>query len=136
MLLEGKNAVVYGAGATGGAVARAFAREGARVFLTGRDQAAVDAVGKDISGAGGLVETAQVDALDDAMVQRHLDAVVETAGSIDISYNAIGIPQQGMQGIPLTDLAIDSFMLPITTYTRAHFVTARRDPPCGPVPAG
>ena len=124
MLLEGKNAVVYGAGATGGAVARAFAREGARVFLTGRDQAAVDAVGKDISGAGGLVETAQVDALDDAMVQRHLDAVVETAGSIDISYNAIGIPQQGMQGIPLTDLAIDSFMLPITTYTRAHFVTA------------
>ena len=36
MLLEGKNAVVYGAGGSvGGAVARTFAREGARVFLTG-----------------------------------------------------------------------------------------------------
>ena len=36
MLLEGKNAVVYGGGgAIGGAVARAFAREGARVFLAG-----------------------------------------------------------------------------------------------------
>jgi NAD(P)-dependent dehydrogenase (short-subunit alcohol dehydrogenase family) len=38
MLLENKNAIIYGAaGAVRGAVARAFAREGARVFLTGRN---------------------------------------------------------------------------------------------------
>jgi NAD(P)-dependent dehydrogenase (short-subunit alcohol dehydrogenase family) len=37
MLLEGKTAIVYGAaGAVGGAVSRALAREGARVFLCGR----------------------------------------------------------------------------------------------------
>jgi len=37
MLLQNKNAVIYGGGgAIGGAVARAFAREGARVFLAGR----------------------------------------------------------------------------------------------------
>lgn len=37
MLLEKKNAVVYGAGgAIGRTIAHAFAREGARVFLTGR----------------------------------------------------------------------------------------------------
>ncbi|HEY4729379.1 MAG TPA: 3-oxoacyl-ACP reductase, partial [Actinomycetes bacterium] len=37
MLLEDKTAVVYGgAGSVGAAVARAFAREGARVFLAGR----------------------------------------------------------------------------------------------------
>ena len=37
MLLEGRTAVVYGgAGSVGGAVARAFAGEGARVFLAGR----------------------------------------------------------------------------------------------------
>jgi 3-oxoacyl-[acyl-carrier protein] reductase len=42
MLLEDKNAVVYGAGgAIGGAVAQAFAREGAKVFLTGRTLAKV-----------------------------------------------------------------------------------------------
>jgi NAD(P)-dependent dehydrogenase (short-subunit alcohol dehydrogenase family) len=36
MLPRGKNAVVYGGGGkVGGAVARAFAREGARVFLPG-----------------------------------------------------------------------------------------------------
>jgi len=45
MSLEDKNAVVYGAGgAVGAAVARAFARDGARVFLTGRDPGALDAV--------------------------------------------------------------------------------------------
>jgi NAD(P)-dependent dehydrogenase (short-subunit alcohol dehydrogenase family) len=37
MLLQGKNAVIHGGGgAIGGAVARAFAREGARVHLAGR----------------------------------------------------------------------------------------------------
>jgi NAD(P)-dependent dehydrogenase (short-subunit alcohol dehydrogenase family) len=46
MLLEKKNAVVYGAGgAIGRAIAHAFAREGARVFLTGRTLATVDTSG-------------------------------------------------------------------------------------------
>ena len=37
MMLNDKVAVIYGAGgAIGGAVARAFAREGAKLFLTGR----------------------------------------------------------------------------------------------------
>ncbi|MCO6006391.1 SDR family oxidoreductase [Actinoallomurus purpureus] len=106
-------------------MARAFAREGARVFLTGRDLSAVDALAKEISAAGGAAETAQVDALDEEAVGSHLDAVVEQAGTIDVSFNAIGIPQQGIQGIPLTELSVESFSLPVTTYPRAHFVTAR-----------
>ena len=90
-LLDNKTAVIYGAGgAIGGAVARAFAREGARVFLTGRDVAKVDAVADEIIGAGGAAETAQVDALDENAVDEHLAAVVERAGSVDISLNAIG----------------------------------------------
>jgi NAD(P)-dependent dehydrogenase (short-subunit alcohol dehydrogenase family) len=37
MLLEDENAVIYGGGGNiGGAVAREFSREGARVFLVGR----------------------------------------------------------------------------------------------------
>ena len=45
MLLEHKNAVVYGgAGSVGRAVARAFAGEGARVFLAGRTLATLDEV--------------------------------------------------------------------------------------------
>ena len=126
MSLQNKNAVVYGAGgAVGAAVARAFARDGARVFLTGRDKGALDALAKEITSAGGAAETARVDAMDPAAVESHLDSVVARAGTIDISFNAIGIPQHGMQGIPLTELAVDSFSLPITTYALAHFVTAR-----------
>ena len=101
MLLKNKNAVIYGAGgAVGGAIARAFAREGARVFLTGRNLVSVDNVAQEISAAGGVVETAQVDALDENAVESHIRRVVEKAERIDISFNAIGIPQQGIQGIP------------------------------------
>jgi NAD(P)-dependent dehydrogenase (short-subunit alcohol dehydrogenase family) len=127
LLLGNKNAVIYGAGgAVGGAIARAFAREGARVFLTGRTLHALDRVAKDIVASGGEAETAQVDALDEAAVEKHLGDVVRKNGGIDVCFNAIGLtPQQGIQGIPLTELSVDSFSLPIATYTRAHFVTAR-----------
>jgi NAD(P)-dependent dehydrogenase (short-subunit alcohol dehydrogenase family) len=89
MLLENKTAVIYaGGGAIGGAVARAFAREGARLFLTGRDRGKVDGVAKEIVAAGGVAETAQVDALDANAVDEHLDGVVERAGAVDVSFNA------------------------------------------------
>jgi NAD(P)-dependent dehydrogenase (short-subunit alcohol dehydrogenase family) len=126
MLLTNKNAVIYGAGgAIGGAIARAFAREGAKVFLTGRRLASVDAVASDIFAAGGVAETAQVDALDELAIEKHLSAVVEKAGGIDISVNAISIPQRGVQGIPLVELSPESFALPIMTYMKTHFLTTR-----------
>jgi NAD(P)-dependent dehydrogenase (short-subunit alcohol dehydrogenase family) len=126
MLLENKNVVVYGAGgAVGGAVARGFADQGARVFLTGRNPDTVNTVAKEISAAGGAVETAVVDALDEKAVTEHLDAVMADAGGIDVSFNAIGISPRGLQGIPLADLPVDNFMRPITTYAQAHFVTAK-----------
>ncbi|MFZ1178940.1 MAG: SDR family NAD(P)-dependent oxidoreductase, partial [Mycobacterium sp.] len=87
MSLESKNAVVYGAGgAVGAAVARAFARDGARVFLTGRDKGVLDALAKEIAGAGGSAETARIDAMEEAEVASHLDNIVDKAGTIDISF--------------------------------------------------
>src|SRR5215831_16188953 len=84
MLLEKKTAVIYGAGgAVGAAIARAFAREGARVFLSGRNVAKVAPIAKDIVAAHGRAEAAQVDALDEQAIERHLDSVVEKAGGID-----------------------------------------------------
>jgi NAD(P)-dependent dehydrogenase (short-subunit alcohol dehydrogenase family) len=81
MLLANKIAVIHGAGgAIGGAVARAFAREGASVFLAGRALAKVEAVAKDIAAAGGQAETAQVDALDEQAVEQHTAAVADKAG--------------------------------------------------------
>jgi NAD(P)-dependent dehydrogenase (short-subunit alcohol dehydrogenase family) len=126
MLLEGKIAVIYGgAGSIGGAVARAFGREGARVYLAGRTRASLEEVAEEIRSAGGAAETAEVDALDERAVEQHTAAVADKAGGIDISFNAIGIPQHGVQGIPLVELSADSFTLPVMTYTKAHFLTAR-----------
>ena len=65
MLLEGKNAIIYGAGGgIGGGVARTFAREGARVFLAGRTRESLEAVAKEIAAEGGSAEVAELDALD------------------------------------------------------------------------
>ena len=122
MMLKNKIAVIYGAsGGIGGAVARAFAHEGARLFLTGRDPAAVDAVAKDLDSA----VSAQVDALDEWAIDAHLQSVIDSAGRVDISFNAVGIPNAKILGVPLTELDVERFAQPIASYTRSYFLTAR-----------
>ena len=92
MLLEDRNAVIYGGGGSiGGAVACAFAREGARVFLTGRTREKLKEVAEQFRSAGGVAKTAEVDALDEQGVEKHISEVVEQTGSIDVSFNAISI---------------------------------------------
>src|SRR5919198_3857004 len=122
MMLQEKVAVIYGAGgAIGGAVACAFAEEGARLFLTGRDRTPVDVVAKSIGSA----DTAEVDALDERAVDGHLRRVNDEAGRIDISFNAVGIPDAEILGVPLLELEVGRFSLPITAYTTSYFLTAR-----------
>lgn len=124
MLLENKKAVIYGAGGSiGGEVSRTFAREGAEVFLAGRTLASLDSVAKHISAAGGVAETAQVDALDEQAVERHADEVAQKAGRIDISFNLISVPH--IQGMPLVDMSVDDFALPVANYAKTQFLTAR-----------
>jgi NAD(P)-dependent dehydrogenase (short-subunit alcohol dehydrogenase family) len=122
-LLAGKHAVVYGAaGAMGGAVARAFAREGATVFLAGRNFERVEAVAREIIHDGGQAHAARVDALDRAAVESHLADVVRDHGAVDISFNLIGLG--GRQGDPLTSMNVDSFSEPVATAMRTHYLTA------------
>jgi 3-oxoacyl-[acyl-carrier protein] reductase len=124
VLLDGKNAVIYGGGgAIGGAVARAFAREGARVHLAGRTLDHLEPVAEQIRSAGGTVETAQVDALDEAAVDRHADAVTSSAGGIDISFNLISVGD--VQGTPLAEMSLEDFERPIRIAVRSTFLTAR-----------
>ena len=124
MLLEDKNAVIYGGGGSiGGAVARSFAREGARVFLAGRTQAKLMEVADDIRAAGGQAETAAVDALDEEAVDRHADAVAAEAGGIDISFNLITHPHT--HGVPFHEMEVDDFMAPVEVAARTTFITAR-----------
>jgi len=123
--LENKVAVIYGDGTVGGAIAKSFAQEGAKVFLTGRTLEKLDAIANEIKSNGGTVETGKLDALDEKAVEKHMSEIIKQAGKIDISFNAIGIPQKGIQGIPLTELSVERFSLPITTYTQSHFITAK-----------
>jgi NAD(P)-dependent dehydrogenase (short-subunit alcohol dehydrogenase family) len=106
-------------------VAAAFAREGATLFLSGRNLARVEQVAGELRAAGHRAEAAEVDALNEQAIDRHLDAVVEKAGGVDISFNAVGIPNTTLQGTPLTELSAELFSLPITTYARTNFLTAR-----------
>jgi NAD(P)-dependent dehydrogenase (short-subunit alcohol dehydrogenase family) len=123
MMLKDKVAVIYGAGgAIGGAVARAFAREGAKLFLTGRVRAPVEAVAKEL---GGAAQVAEVDVLDERAIDQHLKSVVEKAGRVDISFNAAGGPDGRSLGVALAELEAGEFSLPIASYTLGYFLTAR-----------
>ena len=125
MLLKNKVAVVYGAGGVGGAVAKAFAREGARVYLAARNGASAAALADGIAATGGTVEASEVDALDEGAIGKHLQVVVEKAGALDISFNAVGIRNTKLQGVPLMELSAEQFLQPIHTYAKSYFLTSR-----------
>ena len=126
MLLNDKVAVVYGAGgAIGSAVARAFAAEGADVFVTGRVLAPVERVAREIAAAGGSAYAAEVDALDERAIDEHLRSVVDAARRVDISFNAVGVPTSTLLGVPLADIDVEQFIRPITAYATSYFLTAR-----------
>jgi NAD(P)-dependent dehydrogenase (short-subunit alcohol dehydrogenase family) len=124
MLLENKNAVIYGGGGSiGGAVARTFAHEEARAFLAGRTRQKLEAVAKDIEATGGSAEVAVLDALDENAVDEHAREVVSQAGSIDISFNLI--TRGDVQQIPLVDMEVADFVRPVTNGITTNFITAR-----------
>jgi hypothetical protein len=58
-------------------------------------------------------------------MDNHLQSVIEKAGRVDISLNAIGIPNTKILGVPLIELDVEQFTLPVTTYTTSYFLTAR-----------
>jgi 3-oxoacyl-[acyl-carrier protein] reductase len=123
MLLQHKNAVIYGAGGSVPAeIAKALAAAGAHVFLTGRNLRSVQKVADDILAAGGEAEAAQVDALDEKAINDYIKTVVEKAGSIDISFDAIGL--EVVQNMPLVDISVEDFVRPVTIAMRTQFLTA------------
>src|SRR5258708_6688755 len=123
MMLQNKNAVIYGAGGSlGGAVAKGLAAAGARVFLTGRNISSVQKVADEILTAEGRVEAAEVDALDEIAINDHLNKIIEQVGTVDISFNATAT--NVVQNIPLVDIAADDFMGPVNFMLQTRFLTA------------
>ena len=119
MLLEGKTAIVYGAGgAIGSAVARAYARHGASVHLAGRTVPGCEEVARRIRQDGGTAHVARVDVLDRAAVGQHADAVA-AEGGIDVCFNATA--NDDVQGTPLATMPFEDFLRPVTKAVTAHF---------------
>ena len=125
--LEGKHAVVFGAGGSvGAAVAKEFAAEGAEVFLAGRTKANVETVMRQITEDGGRAQAAVIDAEDYGAVDKYLDEIVRQTRSIDIVFNAIG-PRANEygNGKNAVDVTIEEFMVPVTTILKSQFITSR-----------
>jgi NAD(P)-dependent dehydrogenase (short-subunit alcohol dehydrogenase family) len=86
--LSGKSAIVFGASMVGGmgqAIARRLTREGARVVVSGRGKAGLDAIAAEIGGvafAADMTEEADIKALVDLAVALH--------GKLHIAVNAVG----------------------------------------------
>jgi 3-oxoacyl-[acyl-carrier protein] reductase len=123
VILQNKNAVIYGAGGSlGGAVAKALASSGAHLFLTGRNTSTVQKLADEIKTSGAHAEVDLVDALDENSISSHLEKMIRQKGKIDISFNAIGVPV--VQNIPLTEIKVDDFISPVTAMTKSQFLTA------------
>src|ERR1700736_87969 len=123
-LLGGKTAIIYGGGGgIGGGVARTFAREGARVFLAGRTRAKLDSVAREIKSGGGSAGVAELDAVDEPVVDRHVQDVVSKTGRVDVSFNLI--TRGDVQGIPLVQMNTDDLLRAVDNGLRSNFITAR-----------
>lgn len=126
-MLQGKHALVFGAsGSIGSAVAKAFAAEGAKVFLSGRTRSTIEKIAEEIEKAGGDATAAVVDALDDAAVNIYVDGIVKQTGRIDIVFNAMGpLIKEYDNGTHAVDLTVDKFMVPVTTVLKSQFITSQ-----------
>jgi len=122
VLLENKNAIIYGGGGSiGSAAALTFAREGARVFLVGRTQETLDAAAQKVRDAGGEAEVAVIDVLDGPAVDEHAKAVAAEHGSLDVSF--LLVARGDVQQIPLVDMTLDDLERPVVNGIRQVFNT-------------
>jgi len=123
MSFQNKNAIIYGAGGSlGGTVARALAKAGAKVFVTGHELDPVQKLAEEIKAGGDKAEAAEVDALNEEQVNDYINKLLAKAKTMDISFNAISI--KDTQGIPLTDMSLDDFVRPITVAMKTQFITS------------
>jgi NAD(P)-dependent dehydrogenase (short-subunit alcohol dehydrogenase family) len=126
-ILQEKYAVVFGAGGSiGAAVAKEFAAQGAKLFLSGHTKSGVESVAKQIAASGGRAHATVIDTLDEAAVNQYIDDIAKQAGKIDIILDATGpLAKEYGNGKNALDLPIEEFMVPLVTMVKSRFITAR-----------
>jgi NAD(P)-dependent dehydrogenase (short-subunit alcohol dehydrogenase family) len=84
MLLSGRVAIVGGLTGVGGAVARAFGREGAAVVLGDPSEAALVMIKQEVVDGGGVVRTVTTELADEGDGTRLVQAALDAFGQLDI----------------------------------------------------
>ena len=97
--------VTGGTSGIGKATALAFAREGAKVVLSGRREKEGLAVAGEITTAGGQAHFVKADVSQEADVKRLVDETVATYGRLDIAFNNAGVEFMG----PLTEFTVEGY---------------------------
>jgi NAD(P)-dependent dehydrogenase (short-subunit alcohol dehydrogenase family) len=101
----------------GAAVAKLFAKEGASVAATGRNEAALAALVEDIASAGGSAKFFAADVTDDAAVAGVVDSAVREFGALDILVNNAGV----LQGGATDDATMDNWDFNFSVNARGPF---------------
>jgi 3-oxoacyl-[acyl-carrier protein] reductase len=115
--------ITGGAGGIGSEIAKAFSREGADVAVFDTNQSAIDAVGKEITAAGGRFFGRVVDVRDQDGVIAAADEIVKTFGGIDLLVAAAG----GSLGTPrdIDDISSEDLDLVIDVNIKGTFHCAK-----------
>ena len=95
-LLYNKTAIVTGASSgIGRAIALNLARDGAHVFLTGRDAQRLEGAARTIGREGGLASIEAFDLHDSDRLQNFIATTAKKKGRLDILVNAAGVDHPG-----------------------------------------
>ena len=126
-LLDGKSAIVTGAGSgIGRAAARRFAAEGASVVLVSRRAAPLEALAAEIAAAGGTAIPCPGDVTDPAAAESAVALAVARFGGLDVAFDNAG--DLGALG-PAETLEVDAFRATLETNLVAAFACARAQLP-------
>ncbi|SEJ82348.1 NAD(P)-dependent dehydrogenase, short-chain alcohol dehydrogenase family [Cyclobacterium xiamenense] len=127
MKLQNKVAAIFAAnGAIAREVAIEMAKEGASVYLSGRDLDKVKSLSDEINTGGASAKAYQVDATNESEIENFIQQIIEEEGKLDIVFNGIGIrAEEGGYGKPSTVLSFKTFMKPLETILGSQFLTSR-----------
>ncbi|WP_027482168.1 SDR family oxidoreductase [Deinococcus pimensis] len=120
--LTGQTALVTGGGSGLGAeICRVLAESGAHVVAADIDTTKADALARELTEAGGSVETAALDVRDEAAARALVDDLRARHGRLDILINNAGTDKT----VSVEELSVEDFDRVVAVNLRAPFVLSK-----------